>query len=157
MKHYHIILVAVLVGGLATSCKIGKKYTRPELDLPTTIADTNSSDTTTVADIQWPTIYTDTVLQRLVNTALTYNKDLLAAAARVKESRYAHRMEKANLFPKVGATRSQKENMTVLPVTRSTWRPPSLGNLTSGENSAGVHRPVWQPISKPWKDKGPYA
>ena len=103
MKHYHIILVAVLVGGLATSCKIGKKYTRPELDLPTTIADTNSSDTTTVADIQWPTIYTDTVLQRLVNTALTYNKDLLAAAARVKESRYAHRMEKANLFPKVGA------------------------------------------------------
>ena len=95
MKHYHIILVAVLVGSLATSCKIGKKYTRPELDLPTTIADTNSSDTTTVADIQWPTIYTDTVLQRLVNTALTYNKDLLAAAARVKESRYAHRMEKA--------------------------------------------------------------
>ena len=64
MKHYHIILVAMLVGGLATSCKIGKKYTRPELDLPTTIADTNSSDTTTVADIPWPTIYTDTVLQR---------------------------------------------------------------------------------------------
>ena len=103
MKHYHIILAAILIGSLATSCKIGKKYTRPELDLPTTIADTNSSDTTTVADIQWPTIYTDTVLQRLINTALTYNKDLLAAAARVKESRYAHRMEKANLFPKVGA------------------------------------------------------
>ena len=98
MKHYHIILAAILIGSLATSCKIGKKYTRPELDLPTTIADTNSSDTTTVADIQWPTIYTDTVLQRLINTALTYNKDLLAAAARVKESRYAHRMEKAT-FP----------------------------------------------------------
>ena len=77
MKHYHIILAAILIGSLATSCKIGKKYTRPELDLPTTIADTNSSDTTTVADIQWPTIYTDTVLQRLINTALTYNKDLL--------------------------------------------------------------------------------
>lgn len=66
MKHYHIILAAILIGSLATSCKIGKKYTRPELDLPTTIADTNSSDTTTVADIQWPTIYTDTVLQRLI-------------------------------------------------------------------------------------------
>ena len=52
MKHYHIILAAILIGSLATSCKIGKKYTRPELDLPTTIADTNSSDTTTVADIQ---------------------------------------------------------------------------------------------------------
>ena len=37
MKHYHIILAAILIGSLATSCKIGKKYTRPELDLPTTI------------------------------------------------------------------------------------------------------------------------
>ena len=103
MKHYHIVFIAALIGSLSTSCKIGKKYTRPELNLPTTIIDTNRTDTTTVADIQWPAIYTDTVLQRLINTALAYNKNLLAAAARVKESRYAHRMEKANLFPGIDA------------------------------------------------------
>ena len=47
------IMIVLLSGVALTSCKIGKEYTRPELDLPTTIADTNSSDTTTVADIQW--------------------------------------------------------------------------------------------------------
>lgn len=60
MKHYHIVFIAALIGSLSTSCKIGKKYTRPELNLPTTIIDTNRTDTTTVADIQWPAIYTDT-------------------------------------------------------------------------------------------------
>ena len=102
MKHHHIILVALLAGSLFTSCKIGKKYTRPELDLPAAITDSIPTDSLTVANIQWSKIYTDTVLQRLIRTSLAYNKDLLAAAARVKESRYAHRMEKANLFPAVG-------------------------------------------------------
>ena len=69
MKHYHIILAAALIGSLSTSCKIGKKYTRPELNLPTTITDSTGTDTTTVADIQWTKIYTDTVLQRLIDTA----------------------------------------------------------------------------------------
>ena len=102
MKQHHIILIALLVGSLLGSCKIGKKYTRPELDLPTAITDSIPSDSSTVANIPWSEIYTDTVLQRLIRTSLAYNKDLLAAAARVKESRYAHRMEKANLFPAVG-------------------------------------------------------
>ena len=102
MKQHHIILIALLVGSLLGSCKIGKKYTRPELDLPTAITDSIPSDSSTVANIPWSEIYTDTVLQRLIRTSLAYNKDLLAAAARGKESRYAHRMEKANLFPAVG-------------------------------------------------------
>jgi len=102
MKYYRVILVALLTGSLSGSCKIGKKYTRPELDLPATISDSIPADPSTVADIQWPGIYTDTVLQRLIRTSLAYNKNLLAAAARVKESRYAHRMEKANLLPALG-------------------------------------------------------
>ena len=77
MKQHHIILIALLVGSLLGSCKIGKKYTRPELDLPTAITDSIPSDSSTVANIPWSEIYTDTVLQRLIRTSLAYNKDLL--------------------------------------------------------------------------------
>ena len=154
MKHYHIVFIAALIGSLSTSCKIGKKYTRPELNLPTTIIDTNRTDTTTVADIQWPAIYTDTVLQRLINTALAYNKNLLAAAARVKESRYAHRMEKANLFPGIdadalGAREYDRSpgNTFNIEATLS-WELDLWGKLRWSS-------PAWQPISKPWKEKGP--
>ena len=99
MKTKYIIFSLFLIGNSLVSCKIGKKYTRPELNLPTTFSDTLQTDSLTVADIKWWDIYTDTVLQRLIRTSLSYNKDMLAAAARVKESNFALRMEKAKLYP----------------------------------------------------------
>ena len=76
MKQYTTITLLFLVGAtFFSSCKLGKEYTRPELDLPEQIADTPATGTRTVADIQWPEIYTDTVLQGLIRTQLSYNKD----------------------------------------------------------------------------------
>lgn len=103
MKRYTIISLLFLVGATFSSCKLGKEYARPELDLPEQIADAPITDTTTVASIRWTDIYTDTVLQHLIRTSLTYNKNFLAAAARVKESRFALRMEKAKLYPQLSA------------------------------------------------------
>lgn len=109
-----------------------------------------------MADIQWPTIYTDTVLQRLVNTALTYNKDLLAAAARVKESRYAHRMEKANLFPKVGADALAEREYDRSPGNTFNVEATLSWELDLWGKTRWSSQPVWLPISKPWKEaKGP--
>lgn len=104
MKRYTTTTLLFLAGiTFFSSCKIGKEYSRPELDLPESIAGKPVTDNLTVADIQWTEIYTDTVLQGLIRTTLAYNKDLLAAAARVKESRFAHRVEKSKLFPQVSA------------------------------------------------------
>lgn len=93
-----LLLAGVLLLG---SCKIGHKYVRPELNLPETIVSTHT-DSTTIADIDWWTMYTDTTLRKLINKALEYNKDLEIAVARVNELAYQKRISTSKLFPQFG-------------------------------------------------------
>lgn len=66
------IVFAGLVFMLA-SCKIGKKYTRPELNLPGQIAGVKG-DSVSVDSLHWWDLYTDPVLQRLIVKTLEYNR-----------------------------------------------------------------------------------
>lgn len=83
---------------LLNSCKIGHKYVRPELNLPETIVN-DHTDSTTIADIEWWTMYTDTTLRKLISQALEYNKDMEIAVARVNELAYQKRISTSKLFP----------------------------------------------------------
>lgn len=80
------------------SCQLGKHYTRPKLDLPETL-DSMSVDTVSIGDYPWEQLYTDTTLQGLIRKTLSYNKDMLIAAARVKELAAMKRIDYANMFP----------------------------------------------------------
>ena len=92
----------VMMALAVSSCKLGKKYTRPELDLPENI-DGVQGDTTSVSGIHWSELYQDTVLQNLIRQTLEYNKNLQAAAARVKEMMEGKRISNADLYPKLDA------------------------------------------------------
>ncbi|MCR9011885.1 efflux transporter outer membrane subunit [Gabonibacter chumensis] len=100
MKHYKLISIGLLTGVLLTSCKLGQKYTRPELNLPQAIL-AGGKDTLSVQHIKWWELYRDTVLQGLIKTTLEHNKDMLIAAARIKESKAYQRISKADLFPQI--------------------------------------------------------
>ena len=103
------ILFALAASLLLGSCKLGKQYTRPVVDLPERL-DKMSIDSASIADVPWEKLYTDTTLQRLIRKTLEYNKDMRMAAARVKELAAMKRIDFANLFPKVGAiTYGEKE------------------------------------------------
>ena len=92
-----ILLAATLLG----SCQIGKRYTRPELNLPDTL-DSLSVDTMSIGDYPWEEVYTDTTLQALIRKTLAYNKDMQIAAARVKELAARKRIQIGNMLPQVG-------------------------------------------------------
>ena len=98
MKH---ILYIFLFSLLAVSCQLGKHYTRPDLHLPAML-DSMATDTTSIADFRWWELYTDTTLQKLIRQTLEHNKDMLTAAARLKEMAAQKRIAFANLFPEVG-------------------------------------------------------
>lgn len=83
------------------SCQIGRHYTRPDLELPETL-DSLSVDTTSIGDYAWEELYTDTTLQALIRKALTYNKDMLIAAAKVKELAARKRIDISNMLPQLG-------------------------------------------------------
>ena len=94
-------LFILLAAFALESCQIGKHYTRPELNLPTTL-DSLSVDTMSIGDYPWENLYTDTTLQELIRKTLTYNKDMLIAAARVKELAARKRIDIANMLPQIG-------------------------------------------------------
>lgn len=99
---YIIIILSLFFVGVLSSCKIGKKYSRPELNLPAEIvedADTASS----VENIPWESLYADTTLQRLIKVALENNKDMKIAAARIKEMIASKHISFAQQFPQLGA------------------------------------------------------
>lgn len=99
-KLYRLLLVPV-AAFLMGSCKIGKQYTRPNIDLPSTL-DSTSVDSISIGDYPWEQMYTDTILQQLIQKTLTNNKDMLIAAAKVKELAAMKRVDLANLFPQIG-------------------------------------------------------
>lgn len=108
---YLILGTAALLVCLA-SCKLGKEYSRPEMQLPAQLEAGMPADTFSVENIAWETLYTDTVLQRLIRQALDNNKDMRIAAARIREMIATKRISFARMFPAAGLDlNAQKERL----------------------------------------------
>lgn len=102
MKSRYKSIILILTATLAmSSCQLGKHYTRPEMSLPEKL-DTTSIDSSSIADYPWEQLYTDTILQSLIKKTLENNKDMLIAAAKVKELAAMKRIDWANMFPSIG-------------------------------------------------------
>lgn len=86
---------------LLLSCKIGQKYQQPEMNVPQSF-DARGMVEGDAADIGWSTLYADTVLQGLIDKALVHNKDMLMAAARIREMAANNRITIANMLPEIG-------------------------------------------------------
>ncbi len=96
-KHIGAVLALAL---LLAGCLMGPNYKQPDLDLPTGEAADNFSIFT---NVKWWEVFEDPTLNELENTALTYNKDLQAAVARVDEARAAVGIATADQLPSLSA------------------------------------------------------
>lgn len=94
-----------------TSCKIGRGYQSPALPgMPEQFASLNEQ-AGSVDDIGWSSLYQDTVLQGLIDKALDNNKDLLIAAAKIKEMIANKRIKFAPLLPELGLEAGGQKEM----------------------------------------------
>ncbi len=134
----------VTVGISSVSCSPAKHCAAPELDLPETFAVTSQSDTLTWADVEWWKIYPDTTLHTLIKDALEYNKDMLAAAERLKEMEYRYKIDRSRLWPSISARVYGENEFTnysghdgaddpvVSPILRFSWEIDLWGHLRWG-------------------------
>ena len=97
--------VVILVAFSLNSCMLGKHYKELDLELPQAVVP-GAADSLTLADMEWWKFYTDTTLQALIGKTLAYNKDMLTAAARIKEMAALKRIKTAALLPEVSAAAS---------------------------------------------------
>lgn len=108
MKRYIMLIVLAL---LFSSCKIGKKYTKIELDMPQYYSE-YSNDTSSFSDMKWWEIYADSNLINLIDSTLKNNKDMKIATAKVKEIAALKRIDVANFFPQInGSAYAQNEGL----------------------------------------------
>jgi outer membrane protein, multidrug efflux system len=67
-----------------SSCKVGKEYQRPALELPKQFSQVSFSDTSSIADLEWKKFFADTTLKALIEKGITYNHDFLIAIKRIE-------------------------------------------------------------------------
>src|SRR4030095_12501943 len=77
------IITPAFVAMYVLSCKVGKEYQRPELELPKQFSAVSFSDTSSIADIEWKKFFTNSDLQNLIDKGIKYNHNLLIALRRI--------------------------------------------------------------------------
>jgi multidrug efflux system outer membrane protein len=86
-----------------TGCMMGPDYVRPVLDVPAAWR-IDGSEARDLSGTAWWEQFDDPVLNELIGTALSQNKDVRIAAARIEESRGRLAVVRSQLFPQVSAT-----------------------------------------------------
>ena len=144
MKRKKLYMAILLFAGILTSCKVGKSYVRPDLHLPDSLA--QHQDSVSFGDQDWKDIYADSTLRSLIDRALEHNKDMLIAAARVKEMAAQKRISTAALLPDIkGKVTAERELENHGGDAFKTLLKPNFlfhGNSTFGEICVGHVRPV---------------
>lgn len=92
-----------------SSCKVGKDYARPELGLPDRYrhADSIPGDTSLLSDIPWEDFFSDSILVRLIDSAIVNNHDMRTAMKNIEIADQRLRQSKAAYFPELNAEVAQ--------------------------------------------------
>jgi multidrug efflux system outer membrane protein len=93
-------LAAALLAAALAGCTLGPAYERPATELP---ASWPAAQGAPVKGERWWVLYSDPVLDRLIDEALVHNQDLALAAARVDEARALARVADSEMIPSIDA------------------------------------------------------
>jgi outer membrane protein, multidrug efflux system len=101
-----VLLLLTLSG-----CKLGPNYKRPTLDVPGQYRGAPNLDQQQLtgpafAEMKWPSVYQDPVLQGLIKEALTNNYNVRIAAANIEEASATLGVTRANQFPTLSGSYS---------------------------------------------------
>lgn len=99
--HIRSYLFISLLALFMVSCRMGKEYQRPEVELPAQFGQVSFADTSSIADIEWKSFFPDTTLQGLIQRGISYNHDLLIAIKRMDIARQQARQARLLLLPDI--------------------------------------------------------
>src|SRR3954471_14875703 len=106
MKKVHIIYIIFVLMVLATSCAITKPYQAPVVETQGLYRDVISRDTTSIANLHWTEIFSDTLLQNLIQEGIHNNLDLKIAYSRIIQAQAYFEQSKLAFLPSVNADAS---------------------------------------------------
>ena len=103
----HILFGVALLGG----CNMAPKYVQPVPPVPATFPAATSSGGEAATAVGWQRFFGDPQLKVYIAAALSNNRNLAAATARIEQARAQFRIQQAGRLPQIdssaGATRTQ--------------------------------------------------
>ena len=75
-KYEKYIALILITTCFLCSCRIIQPYHSPQLRTDSLYRDVTTTDTTTIADLHWNQLFTDSILQGLISAGITQNLDL---------------------------------------------------------------------------------
>ena len=99
LRKNYLLLFATIA--LLASCRVGKAYVQPELELPKQFEQKSFADTNSIADIEWKKFFTDETLQDLIDRGIKYNHDLLIAVKRIDIAQQQLKQARTLNFPEL--------------------------------------------------------
>ncbi len=102
-------LTVALAAVLASACSLIPDYQRPAAPVPASFPGAaQAAAATPAADaIAWRDYFADARLREVIALALANNRDLRTAALNIEKARAQYRIQRADLFPAIGASGSQ--------------------------------------------------
>ncbi|WP_166922221.1 TolC family protein [Flavobacterium poyangense] len=161
MKKYitKIVLIAVLITTIL-SCKVSKDIETPKDALPENFRSASvSTDTTSIADLEWKNFFTEQDVIELIDSAVSRNNDLQIATKNIEIAQYRFTQSKwnnvpqANLFVNASINRPSENSFMGFNLNQA------LGKQHVEDYSTGVslawEADIWGKIKN--QKKGAYA
>ncbi|WP_259067826.1 TolC family protein [Mucilaginibacter sp. X4EP1] len=138
MKKYISGFALLLV--VLSACKVSKDVKTPKPDLPDTFRNAAATkDTSSIADIQWKSFFTDATLQKLIDSAIARNYDMQIAVKNIEAAQLQFKQTKWNNIPtadfNVTASSSRPSNNSLDGVSLKSY---NLGTNHIEDYSANV-------------------
>lgn len=106
-KHsFKYIMPLALLCGVMLSCKVTKRYNRPDISTTGLYRDGQTADSTTIAALPWQKLFADTILKSLIQEGLNNNLDLKTAVQRILEAQATLQQSKAAFYPSLSGNAS---------------------------------------------------
>lgn len=142
----YIIQIAVLVFVLNSCGVVNKKYVTPDIEHAESYRDTIIQDTTTIANLPWKALISDSILQNLIEEGLQNNLDLKVAIENINQAKASLTEARLQFLPSL-------EGSAQITRSRSSETTSNLGsessinvNTTSylGQLSSSWELDVWE-------------
>jgi len=144
-----LLLVAISVAGCSPvteptgiwgrlwKLEVGPDYRRPQVKpVEEFRSQIGPAEAASLADLPWWQVFEDRTLQNLIETALTHNQDLAAAAARVEQARALVGVTASQFYPQLGYQGLAGRERSFVPLSQG-------GNITY-DTFAGLFSVVWE-------------
>jgi outer membrane protein, multidrug efflux system len=108
----NVVLLLIGTAFVPAGCTLAPKYTRPEAPVPAewptgpAYKEVGTTTGATASDLAWREFFTDDRLRKVIDMALTGNRDLRVAALNVQRAQAMYGIQRAELLPTVDAVGS---------------------------------------------------